>query len=57
MKIKCKLEIELEVSFDENDEENTAETVRFLVEEDLQDIGYSINSVEVVEGTEVIKFD
>jgi hypothetical protein len=31
-----------------NDPDNTEETVRFLVEEDLQDLGYTVDSVELI---------
>jgi hypothetical protein len=31
-----------------NDPNNTEETVRFLVEEDLQGLGYAVDSVELV---------
>ena len=56
MKIKTKLVIEVSSEY-ENDEENNAETLRFCVEQDLEDMGYQIDSCEVVEGTEEIEFD
>lgn len=56
MKIKAKLIIDIETEYND-DTENTSETLRFCVEQDLEDIGYTVNEVEVVEGTEMIEFE
>lgn len=41
------LKIKLSTILD-NNPDNTKETVRFLVEEDLQDLGYTVDSVELI---------
>lgn len=56
MKVKAKLIIDIETEYNDNPE-NNAETLRFCVEQDLEDIGYTVNEVDVVDGTEVIEFD
>lgn len=56
MKIKAQLLVEVVSEFND-DEENTAETLRFCVQDDLEDMGYQVDSCEVVEGTEKITFD
>ena len=38
MVITCKLEVSVTVEFDDN--ESTAETVRYCIEEDLKDMGW-----------------
>jgi len=45
--ISVTLKIKLSTKLD-NDPNNNEETVRFLVEEDLQDLGYAVDSVELV---------
>ena len=49
MKVKAKLIIDIETEYND-DPENNAETLRFCVEQDLEDIGYTVNEVDVVEG-------
>ena len=56
MKVKAKLIIDIETEYNDYPENDT-EILRFCVEQDLQDIGYTVNEVEVVAGTEVIEFD
>lgn len=56
MKVKAKLIIDIETEYTD-DPENNAGTLRYCVEQDLEDIGYTVNEVEVIEGTEVIEFD
>lgn len=55
MKIKAKLIIEVISEYDD-DNENNAETLRFCVEQDLEDMGYQVDYCEVIEGTEEIEF-
>ena len=45
-KIKAKLVIDLETDL-EDEERPTEETVKFLIDEDLQDLGYDINQIKV----------
>jgi hypothetical protein len=56
MKVKAKLIVDIETEYTD-DPQNDAETLRFCVEEDLKDMGYVVEEVTVVEGTEVIEFD
>ena len=56
MKVKAKLIVDIETEYND-DIENNSETLRFCVEQDLEDMGYVVNEVEVIEGTEVIEFD
>lgn len=37
--------------------ENTAETVRYCVEQDLEDNGFQVDDCRVIEGTEKIFYD
>lgn len=57
MKIKAKLVIEIESEFDDDKENATADTLSYCVEQDLEDMGYQVDSCEVVEGTKEITFD
>lgn len=47
-KVKATLLVTLSTEFEDN--ESDAEMVRFCVEQDLQDEGYEVDSVEVFEG-------
>jgi len=51
MKIRTTLVIDIETEFDD-DPENTDETVRFCVEEDLKEIGYDVYDCEIKESHE-----
>jgi hypothetical protein len=46
MKIKARLLIDIETDLSD-DPENTEETLRFLVEEDLIDMGYEVESCKI----------
>ena len=46
-KVKAKLIVEIESEF--YDDESSEETVRFCVEQDLEDIGYNVINVSVME--------
>lgn len=45
-KVKAVLRIEIETEL--TDKEADAETIRYLVEQDLEDIGYTVNDVSVL---------
>ena len=49
VKVKCKLVVEVEAEFD--DLESDEQTVRYLVEQDLEDAGFDVNSCAVTEGS------
>lgn len=49
-KIKAKLLIEVEASFD--DELSDEDTVAFCVEQDLEEMGWQINNIEIYKGVE-----
>lgn len=49
-KIKVKLLIEVETSFD--DELADEDTIKYLLEQDLSDNGWQINTIEIYKGVE-----
>ncbi len=51
IEIKAKLLIEVMAQFDDN--ESSDETVRYLVEQDLEDNGFSVISCELINNQEV----
>ncbi len=53
MIIKAKLLVDISMNID--DTESDAETLRYLVEQDLEDCGFTVDDVSVVEGSEIIK--
>ena len=50
MTVKAKLLIEVETDID--DKESDEETVRYLVEQDLEDNGWTVNSCELAENAD-----
>lgn len=48
MVVTAKLLVEVEMEIDDGDTESDEETVRYLVEQDLEDLGFVVNSCEVV---------
>lgn len=46
-KITLTLRIKLSTSFDDNYEDNNEETVKYLVEQDLEDLGYNVEEIEI----------
>lgn len=48
MNIRATLLIDIETDFE--DTEATEETVKYVVEEDLLDLGYEVHSIQVIEG-------
>ena len=50
-KVRAKLIVEVETEF--YDDESSEETIRYCVEQDLEDIGYNVLDVSVLEWCDV----
>lgn len=46
MKIRTRLLIDIEATYEDN-QENTEETIRYCIEQDLQDIGYDVYNIKI----------